>query len=199
VTSGQGRSRSWGGWPWPGSDGYSLVEVLCVCLLVAMVAGVAIPQTAGVVSRARTIAAARYLAAQLQSARGQAAARNTYVGVQVTVRGSSLVVATFRDGNRNGVRNNDIVSGVDPLIVPAVDLGALFPGTEAGGADGLEPAPTLVDEISLYSFGPNGTASSGTVYLRGRDVQYGVRVLGSTGRVRVVKYESVTGSWVDVR
>jgi Tfp pilus assembly protein FimT len=199
VTFAQGWSCVTRGQPCARSCGYSLVEVLCVCLVTAIVAGVAIPQTAGVIARARTMAAARYVAAQLQSARGQAAARSTYVGVRVVKRGSSLVVASFRDGNRNGVRSNDIVAGLDPQVGPEVDLGDLFPGLQAGTADGVAAPPAMVDEASLYSFGPNGTASSGTIYLHGQEVQYAVRVLGATGRVRVLRYQTATSEWVDVR
>ena len=49
------------------------------------------------------------------------------------------------------------------------------------------------------SFTPLGTASSGTLYLRGRDgSEYAVRVLGATGRTRVLRYEAITRTWVEV-
>ena len=51
----------------------------------------------------------------------------------------------------------------------------------------------------LLTMNPNGTSSSGTVYVRGRDrSQYAVRVLGATGRVRVLKYDYVRGRWLDL-
>lgn len=175
--------------------GFSLVELLCACLLLATLAGIAIPVTSGVLSRARSLSAARYLAARMQSARGQAVARGTHVAVRVTTHGVAIVVATFRDGNRNGVRTTDIADGSDARIEPDIGLSDLFPGVRAGSADGGPPLPS-----SLFSFGPSGTASSGTVYLKGsEDGQYAVRVFGATGKVRVLTYRGATGEWVDVR
>jgi hypothetical protein len=44
---------------------------------------------------------------------------------------------------------------------------------------------------------PNGSSSSGTLYVHGRErSQYAVRVLGATGRVRVMKYEPQRRRWV---
>jgi len=51
----------------------------------------------------------------------------------------------------------------------------------------------------LMSFTPLGTSSSGTLYLRGRDgSRYAVRVLGGTGRTRVLRYEAKSRTWVEV-
>ena len=49
------------------------------------------------------------------------------------------------------------------------------------------------------SFTPIGTATSRTLYLRGRDgSQYSVRVLGATGRTRVLRYVPATHQWIEV-
>jgi hypothetical protein len=120
--------------------------------------------------------------------------------VRVTIRGGELFVGSFRDGNHNGVRAMDIANGVDPQVAPDVGLGDLFSGVRVGAADGAPPAPPEADATVLYSFGPTGTSSSGTVYLRGRgDGQYAVRVLGATGRVRVLRFRPTTRDWVDIR
>lgn len=163
-------------------------------------AGATVPQILSTLSHSRTIAAARYLAARMQSARGQAAATGTYTGVRVAVQGREVRVATFRDGNHNGVRTADITGGLDPEVEREVALGDLFPDVQAGAADGTAPPPVADLSTTLFSFAPAGTASSGTVYLRGRDEgQYAVRVLGATGRVRVLRFRASTGDWVDVR
>ena len=48
----------------------------------------------------------------------------------------------------------------------------------------------------MLACAPAGTATSGTVYIRGRGaVQYGVVVLGATGRTRVVRFDPVTRQW----
>jgi hypothetical protein len=51
----------------------------------------------------------------------------------------------------------------------------------------------------LMSFSPVGTASSRTLYLRGADgSQYAVRVLGATGRTRVLRYVTASRTWLEV-
>jgi hypothetical protein len=48
------------------------------------------------------------------------------------------------------------------------------------------------------SFTPSGTATSGTIYIRGRDgSQFAVRVLGATGRTRVLRYLPARKEWTD--
>ncbi len=165
-----------------------------------MLAGTAAPQALAALSKSRALAAARYLASRMQGARGEAAIRRTYVGIRVVTRGSDLIVGAFRDGNHNGVRTADVASGADPRVDPDVGLGDLFPGVRAGAVDGLTPPPVSGEELAMFSFGPTGTSSSGTVYLRSSDEgQYAVRVLGATGRVRVLRFRLSTRDWVDVR
>jgi hypothetical protein len=44
---------------------------------------------------------------------------------------------------------------------------------------------------------PDGTSSSGTLYLHGRTrAQYAVRVLGVTGRIRTLRFDEPRGRWV---
>ena len=73
------------------------------------------------------------------------------------------------------------------------------PSDESAGL-ARAPSQTMATwTTTLMSFTPLGTASSGTLYLRGRDgSQYAVRVLGATGRTRVLRYEPVTRTWVEV-
>ncbi len=135
----------------------------------------------------------------MQSARGQAASRSTHVGVRVVIREGQLVMSGYRDGNHNGIRTVDVASGVDPQIDAEIVLGDLFPGVGAGAADGAVTS-VVPDDVTMFSFGPTGTASSGTVYVRGGDEgQYAVRVLGATGRVRVLRFRAPTLDWIDVR
>jgi hypothetical protein len=51
----------------------------------------------------------------------------------------------------------------------------------------------------LLSLSPLGTATSGTLYIRGRDgTRMGVRILGATGRTRLLRYDPRSGAWVAV-
>jgi hypothetical protein len=69
-------------------------------------------------------------------------------------------------------------------------------GTDAPA--GLHADAVRLGASDLLSFSPFGTATSGTVYLRSRGGrQYAVRILGATGRVRVLEYSHETGKWLN--
>jgi hypothetical protein len=96
------------------------------------------------------------------------------------------------------VRTRDIDLQIDRLIEAPILLPQLFPGVEIGltpqtpGSD-----PVQLGGSNLLSFTPHGTASSGSVYIRGRDgTQWVVRVLGATGRTRVLRYVPASSEWV---
>ncbi len=168
--------------------------------MAAILGGTAVPALLSGLEHARTVGAARYLAARMQAVRAQAAATGRICAIRVTVSGQEVRIAVFRDGNRNGIRAVEVASGIDELVGPDVGLGDLFRGVGPGGVDGAMPPPVTGERVTWFSFAPTGTASSGTVYLRGEsDVHYAVRVLGATGRVRLLRFRQGTGTWGDVR
>jgi hypothetical protein len=61
--------------------------------------------------------------------------------------------------------------------------------------------PIRIGNTTLLSFSPAGTATSGTLYLRGRGNRaYALVVLGATGRTTLLRCDSRTGTWsVDAR
>ena len=115
----------------------------------------------------------------------------------------------YVDGNRNGVLSRDIQSGVDRPVQSADRLSDHFPGVDFGALPGLpavDPSstPPASDPIRLgssdmVSFAPAGTATSGSLYIRGqRNAQYVVRVYGETGKTRVLKFNVRSGQWISV-
>ena len=63
---------------------------------------------------------------------------------------------------------------------------------------GLGADPLRIGSSNLLSFTPFGTATPGTIYVRGRDgTQLAVRVLGATARARVLRYVPRTREWVE--
>ena len=64
---------------------------------------------------------------------------------------------------------------------------------------GPQADPVRFGRGDILTFSPLGTASSGTLYLRASrsGEQYAVRVLGVTGRVRVLRFESAAGTWIE--
>ena len=180
-----------------GTSGHSLLDLIFTLTLTVVLTAIAVAQTTTNIEQARTVGAARFVAGQFSLARTQAVARGANVAVLLTGAVDGVSIATHRDGNGNGVRTAEIGAGVDPLISGPVRVGDLFPGVSVA-----VNSPTNVlnaGSTALMSFSPVATASSGTVYLQGRDrSQYAVRVLGATGRTRVLRYLASRNAWVPV-
>ena len=113
----------------------------------------------------------------------------------------------YVDANGNGLRRRDIRSGIDEPITPVERLGDRFPGVVLGVAAGVtrisdgramagDADPVRLGSADTLIFSPLGTATSGTIFLRSRKGrQYAVRVLGATGRTRVLEFRHETKSW----
>ena len=83
--------------------------------------------------------------------------------------------------------------------VAAVSVGILDGVTEIDGHALLAAGsdPVRFGSSDLLSFSPIGSATAGTFYIRGRRKhQMAVRVLGVTGRVRVLGFDFRTAQWV---
>ena len=159
---------------------------------------VAIPQTLSTIERARGFAAARYLASRMALARAQAVSRSATVALRFVEGQTGITITAIQDGNRNGVRTRDIDLQIDRPLDSPVTLSDLFPGVDIGLTSQAPVSdPLQLGGSNILSFTPHGTASSGSVYIRGRDgTQWMVRVLGATGRTRVLRYVPASGEWV---
>jgi type II secretory pathway pseudopilin PulG len=187
--------------------GYSLVELMFVMGLGVMLTAAAVPQYLAGLDDLRASAAAHHVLARLQRARMEAVMRSAMVGVQfIRAPGGAYSYAVYLDGNRNGVLTRDIQRGLDPLITAAERLPDQFPGVEFGVSSGLPPIeaggvapgsdPIRLGVGNIASFSALGSATSGTIYIRGRrDAQYAVRVFGETGKTRVMKFDRRTWRW----
>jgi len=186
--------------------GFSLVELLFVAAIGATLVAAAIPQLAAGLDEQRTSIAARYVAARFQQARMEAVMRSAIVALQFTQSAGGYAYAEYVDGNRNGVLAVDMQSGVDWRRGAIERLADRFPGVDFGAGPGLAPidpggTPPGGDPIRLgvanrASFSPVGTATPGTVYIRGRNgAQYAVRILGETGRTRIVRFDRYSNRW----
>jgi type II secretory pathway pseudopilin PulG len=191
------RQRSWG---------YSLIELIFVIGLVATLSGFAIPLLLTGLDNLRAAGAARYMSARLHRARMEAVVRSRDVAIQFTATSRGYTFAMYADGNRNGVLTRDIQRGIDQPLGQPERLGDNFAGVEFGAVDALPPVdpggtapgsdPIRIGTSGLLTFTPLGTSSSGTLYIVGRhNAQYAVRILGTTGRIRVLKYEPGSRQW----
>jgi Tfp pilus assembly protein FimT len=163
---------------------------------VAILAGIAIPPVHAALTRSKTAAAARYLGGRMAMARTYAVSRSANVALRFIRTRSDTTIQMFVDGNGNGVRTADIASRVDLPLDRPVRLSELFSNVAIGAADGGDPI--RIGNTNLMSFTPIGTATPGTIFVRGDDgSQMSVRVFGATGRTRVLRYDPKSGEWVD--
>ena len=170
-----------------------------VVAIAAVLAGAAVPMVLGSLDRSRGLIAAKYLGSRFALARTMAVTRRASVGLRFVDEPAGISFQVYQDGNRNGILSVDIERQVDRPIEPATRLFELFPGVHIGLVAGMAAVDAVqLGRTNILSFSPGGTATSGTVHVRGRDgTQWAVRVLGATGRTRVLKFVPRTGEWTD--
>ena len=187
----------------PHVAGYTLIELVAVLAIAGTCITMAIPLTQSAVDEIRTAAAARHVAEQVAGARLDAVRRSAAVGFRFEASGVDYRFTTYVDGNANGLRTAEISSGVDRLLARAAHLSekhphvrfGLLPGVpDLDGSRGSEDG-VRIGSARILTLSPDGTATSGTLYVRGQRSQYAVRILGATARVRVFQYDAATRRW----
>ena len=186
--------------------GFSVVELLFVLAAIATLAGVGIPLTTNALDELRVGMAARYVAGRIVAARLDALQRSTTLGLRFDAGGADYTFTTCVDGNDNGLRTAEIASGTDWQLAPAEYLGQRFADVHFGLAAGVPDLDgsrqtedgdgVRLGSSRILSLGPDGTATSGTLYIRGRRGQYAVRILGATARVRIFQYQTGANAWI---
>jgi len=156
---------------------------------------------------ARVAGAARYLSSRLVESRTDAISRVREVAIRFTPTGGTYSFTVYVDGNHNGVLTRDIQRGIDRPIRGPERLSDNFRNVDFGVQPGVPPIDSASgdpagDPIKLgignsVSFSKLGSATSGTIYLTGRGAsQYAVRVFGVTGKIRVYRFNRLTGKWL---
>jgi prepilin-type N-terminal cleavage/methylation domain-containing protein len=187
--------------------GFSFAELLVATGIVAVLALPAMARLDVGLGRVRAEAGARQVAAWLARSRAQALSSGRSAGVRFERTASVIRMERILDGNGNGLRTADLEAGVDRRLGAPVRLEALVPGARFGvdaalpAIDGGASLPAGADPVrfggsDVASFSARGTSTPGTVYVCGSDrEQYAVRVLGATGRIRVLRFDRVRGMW----
>jgi type II secretory pathway pseudopilin PulG len=185
--------------------GMTLIELLFGLAVMSTVGAVAIPVVRDALDDLRASTAARHLGARTMSARIEAVKRSTCVALRFEPAGIDYRYASFRDGNANGVRTADIRAGIDAPLTAFEAIRDKFQGVQFGlmanvpdvdGNEGTGSDGVRIGAAGILTMSPDGTSSSGTLYLHGRKGQYAVRVLGITGRVRVLQYLHGSRQWI---
>jgi prepilin-type N-terminal cleavage/methylation domain-containing protein len=184
--------------------GFTLIELLFVVSIVATLTAMAIPATRDAIDELRAAMAARSLSSRLMYARIDAVKRSAAVALRFEPFGDDYRMTTVLDGNGNGIRTTEIQSGVDVPLTMGMTLKEQFPGIRFGllpgvpDADGnstTDPDGVRIGSARILTMSSDGTATAGTLYLHGRRSQFAVRILGATGRVRVLQFHQGTHTW----
>jgi prepilin-type N-terminal cleavage/methylation domain-containing protein len=176
--------------------GHTLVELIVVVAILVICGTVALPHIRAYSEEVHLIGAGHVFRGEFRKARSMAAMRGVYTALRFESTPDGWYLATYEDGNRNGVLSADIVKGIDrritgrQLTTGAGDVRvAINPGTPAIPPDSgiLDPAdPIRFGSSNMLSFSPLGTATAGTFYLAGAHAQAAVRVTPGTARVRLM-------------
>jgi hypothetical protein len=187
--------------------GFSVAELLAAVALGAVLAAVASPAVGAAGVGLASRGAARTVAGAFREAAALARARQHAVGWEVAA--APLAMRLVEDGDHDGLRRDDLDRGIDRVIsgwrtlgagpqpVAAV-VGCACPDVDGGLA--LEPGARGIrfGASSLVSFSPAGTASSGSLYLSAPGgPTLAIRVLGTSGRVRVFEFSDGAGTWAE--
>ncbi len=187
------------------AHGFTLTELLLAMAISVVLLGMAIPVGGNALDDMRTRAAARYIAGRIANSRLGAINRSRAIGLRFVAASPDYQFGTYVDGNGNGVRSADIQDGTDFAVEAPRRLGSDFRGVHFGllvgisdidGVGNTNPDGVRIGTPKILTMSPEGTATSGTLYVQGIRAQYAIRVLGATGRTRLLKYEPGSRSWV---
>ena len=189
-----------------GSGGAALIDLICACALIAVLAAIAIPSVQASRDRNATRLAARHLANKLQLLRVEAVRRNRIVAMRFDADDLGRYGA-YIDGDGDGVLQADIDVNIDPPLetishlrhffsTVALRVALALPLPEGGGMLAADSDPIRIGNTNLVSFSPLGSSTSGTLYVAGSDgSQMCVRLLGTTGRIRVLWFDRASAAW----
>lgn len=187
--------------------GVSLLEVVCVLAIALTGWTVTLAATRQIRAERAGREAARLLMRQLQSVGRQARISGATHAVLLSQTASApAMLQVLADGNDNGVRAAEVASGVDAPVGAArlafpegsarLAIVRDIPNTDHTDTLAAGSAPVRFGIAPFISFSPRGTGPSGSIYMAGPDDrQYAIRVLGTTGRLRLLCLDALLMQW----
>jgi hypothetical protein len=181
-------------------NGRTLLEMLFIVAILLILAAVTVPSVKAYSIQVSILSAGRKFKAEFWKARTDAIRSGEYRAIRF--EGDTFSV--YRDGDRDGVRADDISAGRDTRVAGPFVLASGASGVRVGINPGVKAIPPDSGMITgdpikfgtshMVSFSPVGGATPGTFYLAGQGVQGAVRVNGTTGRVRLMIWR---GQWTE--
>ena len=184
--------------------GFSLLEMLIVLTLISLVVCISTANLLGAQRQRDFEGFAREVVALLQTCRWKAMNERSYAGAIVTEQDDVHYVSLYLDGNGNGIRTADVLSGKDsrfrgPFRMNKVS-GDIGTGVLNATIPQLPPKKGFLDptdpvqfgKSNIISFSPKGDSSSGTLFLscRSQSQMFAVVIYGATARLRLWKYSN---------
>ena len=189
---------------WHATEGATLLEVLLAAAFLMSLAGLAVPLTTQAADSVRTRSAASFVAGRLRLARTQAVSTRQATALVFEQEDERWRFRRCVDGNGNGVRTAEIAGGSDACPGPAESVDDHFRGTTFALDPGIPDLDGFIGPSSAVRFGrsamasctPLGHCTPGTIYVRSdRGEQFAVRVSGTSGRTRVLRFDPGVRRW----
>jgi prepilin-type N-terminal cleavage/methylation domain-containing protein len=191
--------------------GVTLPEVLTTLAILSVAAGLSASAAHTLAGMTSLRAASNEIASVFGQARARAVHRSIYSGVKWVAKDGDLTLEIHDDGDGDGVRTDDIESGVDPLVFGPLSVKSRWPKVTVGFIPGFtardpkgNPAGDLSDPIrfgrsDIASFSPFGDCSPGSVWLGdAKSRQSLVRLTPGTAAVTVWEWAAARRTWVRV-
>lgn len=183
------------------SPGFTLYELLIAIAVIGLFVSISLPQLHAINRKAAVRGASTEIRNVFHLARSRAIARGASVGVKFTFDGVEWFYAVYDDGDGDGVRSDDIRSGVDRCFRPkqrllphATKYAAIALPSKAllapdGGKLAPSSSPVRFGASAICSFSPIGESSPGTIYLTDDAGEvWCVRVYGGSARIRLLRH-----------
>jgi len=187
--------------------GYTLLEIIATLAVIGLLLLITVPAFATYRRHASVRAAAFETMAMFREVRQRAITTGRQTGVKFTRDGDRWTYARYEDGDGDGVRNDDIRSGIDHRLGPSSPLmpqllvakiGLLPYEIHDPDDDVIAPTdePVAFNRSAICSFSPLGSGTPGSIYIIDETGElFCVRVVGSTGRARFLRYNSGSRRW----